>query len=300
MVHTDIKSDGWIERFLPAFLKPYAYLARLDRPIGIWLLLLPCWISIALASGGLQSMNKGDYVLLLLFACGAIVMRAAGCIINDLWDRELDKKVERTKGRPLAAGTVTPLQASLFLISLLFIGLLILQQLFFVTILLGFMAVPLIILYPLMKRITWWPQAFLGITFNFGALMGWSAVTGVVGLPALLLYAGGFFWTLGYDTAYAHQDKDDDIKAGIKSSALKLGNKSKKWVMVFYGLALLITALSFFVAEAGWLSILALLAPAFYFMPRLRNWVPDDHNESLALFKDNKNIGLLVFLASLL
>lgn len=300
MTHTDIKSDGWISRFLPAFLQPFAYLARLDRPIGVWLLLLPCWISIALASGGLAKMNGHDYYLVFLFAIGAIIMRAAGCTINDLWDRELDKKVERTQGRPLAAGTITVTQALFFLGLLMMTGLFILTQLSFVAILLGLMAVPLVILYPLMKRITWWPQAFLGITFNFGALIGWAAVTGVVGLPALLLYLAGFFWTLAYDTVYAHQDKDDDIKAGIKSSALWLGEKSKKWVCGFYLTALILTVFAFITAGAGIISILLALAPAAYLAPKLKSWDPDNHPLSLALFRDNRNAGLLVFLAALI
>lgn len=298
MTHTDIKSDGWISRFLPAFLQPYAYLARLDRPVGIWLLLLPCLISITLASGGLLKMNGHDYYLAFLFTAGAVIMRAAGCTINDLWDRELDKKVERTQGRPLAAGTITVPQAFAFLGILLVLGLMILLQLSFVTILLGLMAIPLVVLYPLMKRITWWPQAFLGITFNFGALMGWAAVTGVVGLPALLLYLAGFFWTLAYDTIYAHQDKDDDIKAGIKSSALRMDEKSKKGVVFFYITALILAILSFATAGAGLVSLLLLPAAALYLAPKLKNWDPDNHALSLALFRNNRNAGLLVLLAA--
>lgn len=286
---------------IPAPLKPYALLARLDRPIGIWLLLLPGWWAILLASGGLRSLNFYDLKLLALFGIGAIVMRAAGCIVNDLWDRNLDAQVDRTKQRPLAAETVGLLHACAFLSLLLLAGLAILLSIpSLVTILLGILAVPLIALYPLMKRVTWWPQVFLGIVFNFGALMGWSAVTGVIGAPAALLYLGGIFWTLGYDTIYAHQDREDDLRVGIKSTALKLGVHSKKWVVGFYAVAWLLIFSAFISAGAGILSGFALLAAAGHLFWQMMRWNPNNPMNSLDIFRSNRDFGLIVLAAALI
>lgn len=292
--HTDIKHDHPIIQNAPSFLKPYLMLARVDRPIGIWLLLLPSLWAIALAAGGISEMNLADYRTAMLFTTGAIIMRSAGCVVNDLWDKELDKKVKRTKQRPLASGLLTPKQAIIFLSILMFIGLIILLQMNLITFLLGVVAVPLIIVYPLMKRFTWWPQAFLGVVFNFGALMGWSAISGIIEPAAFLLYAGCILWTLGYDTIYAHQDKEDDALIGIKSSALKLGNNSKKWVKRFYigsGL-LIIGAVS--LSYKGPVAALYLI-PAFgYLVWILRNWDEEREESALQTFKNNRNYGLLL------
>jgi len=298
--HTDIKSDGWIEQFLIAEARPYAYLLRLDRPIGTWLLLVPGWWAIMLAAGGGPGINSFIFYTMALFWFGAIVMRGAGCIINDLWDRKLDRQVERTKTRPLAAGTISEKQAFVCLAALLLTGLLILWQMSLVTVLLGFMVFPMIILYPLMKRWTWWPQAFLGLTFNFGALMGWAAVNDVISLTAVLLYAAGFFWTLGYDTIYAHQDKEDDMRVGIKSTALKFGDNSKNYVTIFYVMAMLLLVLAFYTAGAGWLSVALLTLPAGHFAWQLKNWDSNDPENSLRIFKSNQDFGMLVLLAAIL
>jgi 4-hydroxybenzoate polyprenyltransferase len=292
---SDIVPGSRLLLVLPPLLRPYAVLARLDRPIGIWLLLLPGWWAVMLASGGVFHMNVVDWEIFWLFALGALVMRAAGCVVNDLWDSKLDRQVERTKIRPLASGAVSVKQAGIFLGILLFLGLLILLQMNFITILLGFLSLPLIVLYPLMKRWTWWPQAFLGLTFNFGALMGWSAVTGVVELPALLLYVGGIFWTLGYDTIYAHQDKEDDLLAGVRSTALKFGVKSREYVAMFYALAML------FFLGAGWsathsiFTVLFLLPAAWHFYHQIKTWNMADPASALLEFKSNRNAGLLIF-----
>lgn len=210
-------------------MSTYFRLMRLHQPVGIWLLLWPCWFSIALASDELPSAR-----LLALFALGAIVMRSAGCIINDLCDRDFDKQVERTKDRPLANGELKPSQAIATLFLLLSIAFVIAWALGTKVLFWSILALPLVATYPLMKRITWWPQAFLGLTFNWGALVGWVAVKGQIELPALLLYAGCIFWTIGYDTIYAHQDKADDIKIGVKSTAIKWGKQSKIFVTVCY------------------------------------------------------------------
>ncbi len=294
-IHTDIRKWKW-QKALPAFVQPYIYLARLDRPIGIWLLLLPAWWSIVLASGGVMAMNARDWKVFALFALGAVVMRAAGCVVNDIWDRKLDQRVERTALRPLAAGDVKIWQALVFLVVLLFIGLWVLVQMNIVTILLGILSVPLIAIYPLMKRITWWPQAFLGLVFNFGALMGWSAITATVQIPALILYAAAILWTLGYDTVYAHQDKEDDALVGIKSTALKFAEHSTRWVHGFYTGSWVLIAVALIMVQGVWASLF-LLPAAGYAAWQLRHWQSDDAASALAVFQSSRNYGLLILLA---
>lgn len=284
---------------LPDSYKPYAELARLDRPIGWWLLLLPGWWAIALAAGGGANMGLWAWYVALLFLIGAIVMRAAGCVINDLWDRDFDRQVERTRERPLAAGVLSPAQAFLFLGTLLFIGFAILIQLGMVTIVLGFLSLPLIVAYPLMKRFTYWPQAFLGLTFNFGVLMGWSAITGGVGLTAVLLYASGVFWTLAYDTVYAHQDKEDDGLAGIKSTALLFGEKSRLFVAGFALVSWLLLLAAFWWAGLNLSAGLILLAALAFLSFQIYRWQPDSAESSLAAFKSSRDYGLIVLAAAL-
>lgn len=294
--YTDIKLTGWQVNFLPEKLRPYGVLARLDRPIGWWLLLLPGWWSIVLASGGVGGMNAYSWYLMGAFLLGAIVMRGAGCVINDFWDRDIDKMVERTRGRPLASGAVSPKQGLVFLGVLLSGGALILFSMNIFTIVLGFLVLPLIVLYPLMKRITYWPQAFLGITFNFGALMGWSAVTGGLSLAPILLYIGGIFWTIGYDTIYAHQDKEDDALAGIKSTALRFDAQSKIWVSAFYMIALVFFAAAIFLHTLDAINLALLILPALHMGWQVMRWNMDDQDNSLQIFKSNKVFGL-IFLA---
>lgn len=295
MDFTDIRFD-LIER-LPLKARPYALLMRLDRPIGWWLLLLPGWWAIALAGGGVQGMSVWQWAMLVLFFVGAIIMRGAGCIVNDLWDRDLDAQVERTKTRPLASGAVTPWQAVAFLAVLLALGLFLLLQTSTITIWIGFLSLGFIIAYPYMKRITWWPQAFLGITFNFGVPMGWSAATGALDWPVLFLYIGAFFWTLGYDTIYAHQDKGDDEVVGIKSTALLFGQRSKKWVGGFYGVSWLIITIGAFIATDSVITYGLLILPGLHLLLQVLTWNPDDQASSLKTFKSNMICGLLFFLA---
>ncbi|MGB1077839.1 MAG: 4-hydroxybenzoate octaprenyltransferase [Bdellovibrionales bacterium] len=297
MTHTDIRKLPLIER-LPEKMRPFLYLMRLDRPIGTWLLLMPSLWSIALAGGLTYETVK----LALLFGVGALIMRGAGCVVNDLWDQDLDKKVERTKTRPLASGAVTTKQALAFLGLLLGFGLLILLQMNMLTIQLGAVSLLFVIVYPLMKRVTWWPQAFLGLTFNFGALMGWSAVTGAIELPAILLYVGGFFWTMGYDTIYAHQDKEDDELVGIKSTARLFGSHSKKWLVGFYALCsicLLYAVLLNAQELAPW--ALFPLLPAFALLVQQLKCVQlDDPVSCLKTFRQNRIFGALFLVGILL
>jgi 4-hydroxybenzoate polyprenyltransferase len=286
------RERGWIEH-LPERLRPYAVLARWDRPIGSWLLLLPGWWALALAPGG------PDLRLVALFALGAVAMRGAGCVINDLIDRDLDARVERTRQRPLASGRLGVPQALAFLALQSLVGLLVLLAFNRFAIGLALASLPLIVIYPLMKRITWWPQAFLGITFNWGALVGWAAATGELAAPALLLYAAGFFWTLGYDTIYAHQDKTDDALIGIKSTARRLGAATPRWLWGFYGVTLALLAAAGWSAGLGPGFYLLLVAVAGHFAWQIRTLELDEPRSCLRRFRSNRDLGLLVCLAIL-
>ncbi len=272
-----------------SFCKPYILLARLDKPTGIWLLLLPGWWGIVLAAGGWRGMDAHAWGIFALFGIGAVVMRGAGCVVNDLWDRELDKKVGRTRLRPLASGAASAFGASMFLILLLLAGLAVLLQMNFLTVCLGVLSLPMIAVYPLMKRWTWWPQAFLGLTFNFGALMGWSAVTGTLSWQAFILYAGGIFWTLAYDTVYAHQDKEDDALAGIKSTALRFGADSQKYVAGFFSACFVCL-----VVARGFPGCIFLAPAAAHLYWQMKTWKPDNAESSLRIFRSNRDFGLLV------
>lgn len=280
----------------------YVRLARLDKPVGIWLLLWPCYWALAMA----EEKGGSHLYYYVLFAVGAVVMRSAGCVINDMWDADFDKKVARTRARPIAAGEISQREALGFLAVLLVLGLVILLQFNAVTILLGFCSVPLIVLYPLMKRVTWWPQAFLGLVFNFGALMGVSAVSGDISFASVVLYASCIFWTLGYDTIYAHQDKEDDALIGVKSTALKFSDKPKVPVVIFYIIqALLLMGVLFGAGggtEAGFgagsgMAWLAGVVPVAFMVFVLWRWNPESTESSLRSFKANQIYGALVFLA---
>ncbi len=294
---SDIRTDHWSLRLAPAVARPYLRLVRFDRPIGTWLLLLPCWWSLALAAAATG--QPPDFRLALLFAIGALVMRGAGCTVNDLADRDFDARVARTAGRPIPSGQISVRRAVVFLVLQLAAGLMILVQLHPFAILLGVGALPLIFAYPFMKRFTWWPQAWLGLTFNWGALMGWAAVTGGLDWPPVLLYAAGIFWTLGYDTIYAHQDKEDDALIGVKSSALRLGTRTRPALAVFYAAATVLMAAAGLAAGLGWAYLLALAVVAGLFVWQVAGLDIDDPDDCLRRFKSNRHAGL-VLLAGLL
>ncbi len=297
---SDIDQQYWLLRRGHIALSPYIKLARMDRPIGTWLLLYPCWWSYAMAFKSTTSFaiaNWHDLWLAALFAIGAFVMRGAGCTINDLADRKVDAKVARTALRPLPSGQITPLQALIFLGALLLVGLLILLQFNNFTIWLGISSLALIVTYPFMKRITYWPQAWLGLTFNWGALMGWSAVTGSLSPPAFMLYAAGFFWTLGYDTIYAHQDKEDDALVGVKSTALKLGAKTKPWLVLFYGLTVALMAAAGYMVQFNWIYFAGLVVIAAHFGWQIITLDIDKADNCLFRFKANRHIGLALLAA---
>lgn len=247
----DIPVDHWIDRHVPARARPYLRLMRFDRPIGTWLLVLPCWWSVVLAGGARESTAGLTVGLMALFGVGALVMRGAGCTYNDIIDRDIDANVARTAVRPIPSGAVTPRRAAVLLAGLLVVGLVVLLQLNTFAIGLGAASLVLVLCYPFMKRITFWPQIWLGLTFNWGALLGWAAVTGRLEAPAVALYAAGLFWTLGYDTIYAHQDKEDDMRIGVKSSALALAERTRPAVAIFYALTVALTALAGLLAGLG-------------------------------------------------
>jgi 4-hydroxybenzoate polyprenyltransferase len=292
---TDIRAGGWVAR-LPAGWRPYALLARFDRPIGSWLLFLPGLWAFALAA---PSWVEG-LRLTVLFGVGAVAMRGAGCVVNDLWDRDLDRRVERTRGRPLASGAVSPRQALFFLAALCLVGLLVLVQLDRAAILLGFASLLPIVLYPLAKRVTNWPQAMLGLTFSWAAPTGMAAATGTLGAEALALWAAAFFWVLGYDTVYAHQDREDDARIGIGSTALFWGARTGPFLLACYGGMLALLAL------AGWLAGLSalfwpgLLLPAALLVRQAAALDIHDPAGCLRLFHSNREAGLAVALAFLL
>jgi 4-hydroxybenzoate polyprenyltransferase len=292
--HTDIDPRGWWQR-LPRPLHPYILLARFDRPIGWWLLLLPGWWVIPVVTGDTGRM----YELMMLFLVGAVTTRAAGCVINDLWDRRLDRQVERTAGRPLAAGTVGVGTAVGFLAMLGLLGLAVLVRLPGAAILTGIAALPLVILYPLAKRVTWWPQAVLGLTFSWGVPLGWAAAgmqpTPELPPPALLaIYAGSVAWVFGYDTIYAVQDMADDRAVGVKSSALGLGRHLKVGVAAAYCLAVLGLGGGFWllIGPGPWLGGLALMAVHLGW--QVRRLTADDPVGALRLFQSNRDAGLIL------
>lgn len=292
--HSDIPETSWFDRFAPAAVKPYLRLARIDRPIGTWLLLLPCWWSIALASPGWP-----DPWLFVLFAVGAVTMRGAGCTLNDMADRDYDKSVQRTANRPIPSGQVTVKQAFAFLVLLCFIGLAVLLQLNSFSILLGAASLLLVAVYPFMKRITYWPQFVLGLAFNWGALLGWAAVRGDLGWPAILLYAAGIFWTLGYDTIYAHQDKQDDLLVGVKSTALRLGDATRPWLGVFYAATMILLAASGYTAGLNWPFFALLSVCGVHLAWQVATVDIENPADCLMRFKSNRTFGLLVLAAIL-
>jgi len=291
----DAAPDNWVDRLAPEALRPWLKLGRFDRPAGIWLLLLPGWQGIALAAA--MNGRWPDPWLMVAFALGAALMRSAGCAYNDIVDRDIDAKVARTAGRPIASGRISVRQAWVFLAACSLAALVILLTLGLVAILLGIASLALVAAYPFMKRITWWPQAWLGLTFNWGALLGYAAAAAWLGWPAVLLYAGGVFWTLGYDTIYAVQDLEDDALAGVKSSARRLGRSAPTGVMIFYLFSIALVFAAGAVARLGPLfPLVAALYAVHLISQPLRLRIEDGHG-ALKLFNSNRDAGLILFAA---
>jgi 4-hydroxybenzoate polyprenyltransferase len=278
---------------LPRAMRPYASLMRVDRPIGTWLLYWPCAWSVALAG------VRDHWALFAWLLLGAFVMRSAGCVYNDIVDKDLDVRVERTRLRPLASGRVGVRSAWVLVIGLSLVGLIVLLQLGRVAQEVAMLSLAPVAAYPFMKRITWWPQAWLGLVFSWGALVGWPAVTGAFGLPALILWIGSIFWVIGYDTLYAIQDIEDDELVGVKSSARALGDRAKLGVGICYALALIGWVGAIWLVRPDPLAQLALLPAAIHLARQVAKADPADGAGALALFRSNRFTGLLLFLGFL-
>ncbi|NNM55794.1 4-hydroxybenzoate octaprenyltransferase [Acidocella sp.] len=292
---TDIHTGGWV-RHLPSWMLPYAILARFDRPIGAWLLFLPGLWSIIRGARGVGV----ALWLLLLFALGAVVMRGAGCVVNDLWDRRMDAQVERTRARPLASGALKPLDALVFLVLLGAVGLLILSRLDFPARILGVVSLAPVILYPLAKRVTWWPQVVLGFTFGWAAPMGYAAASGGFwSWSSLCLYAAAILWILGYDTIYAHQDREDDALIGVKSTARLFAHNTRGLLRVCYGGMILLLALAMALAGLNIYGVVLLALPAALLLRQILRLDINDPALCLQLFKSNREVGLAIGLAML-
>lgn len=291
----DAAPGNWVDRRAPSVVQPYLQLARADRPIGAWLLLFPCWWSLALADLA-RGRPYPDLWYLTLFAIGAFIMRGAGCAYNDLVDRDFDASVTRTASRPIPSGRVSAGQALAFAVLLSLIGLVVLLQFNTFTIWLGVASLGLIAIYPFMKRFTYWPQVVLGLTFKWGALMGWSAVYGRLDPAALVLYAGCVLWTIGYDTIYAHQDKDDDALLGLRSTALKFGESTHSWLGGFYSAAVLLWAVAGFLAGAHLIFFTALALVGLQLAWQVTTLDINDADNCLRRFRSNRDVGWAVFL----
>jgi 4-hydroxybenzoate polyprenyltransferase len=290
----DAAPGNWVDRIAPGTWRPYLRLARFDRPIGAWLLLFPCWWGQALAELSLGHAYPQPWYLVLFFV-GAFVMRGAGCTYNDIVDKDYDASVARTAARPIPSGQVSVAGAQMFLAVLCLVGLVILTQLNLFTIVLGASSLILVAIYPFMKRFTYWPQVVLGLTFKWGALVGWSAVTGSLAPAPLALYAGCVLWTVGYDTIYAHQDKEDDLLVGLKSTALRLGDATPRWLAAFYAGAVLLWGLAGAMAGARLAFFLALALVSVQFAWQVATLDSADPANCLTRFKSNQLVGWALF-----
>lgn len=290
----DAVRDHWVARLAPAWAKPYLRMARIDRPIGWWLLLWPCWWSAALAAIAAGAPWPDPWHL-VLFLIGAVAMRGAGCVWNDIVDRDIDAKVERTRLRPIPSGQVSVRQAAAFMAGLCLIGLLVLLQFNWFAVAVGFGSVAIVLVYPLMKRVTWWPQLVLGLAFNWGALMGWAAAFGALDLAPVLLYLGGIAWTIAYDTIYAHQDIEDDILVGVRSTARLFGGRTREMLALFYAVATILFGFAFAAAGGGWPAFLGLGVGAAHLAWQVATFRYDDPARCLTLFRANRDYGWILF-----
>jgi 4-hydroxybenzoate polyprenyltransferase len=295
----DAPSGNWVYRMLPPWLWPYAQLARWDRPIGWQLLLWPCMWSATLAAGLAE--RRGLFVggalvyHLVLYFIGAVAMRGAGCAYNDLVDHEIDDKVERTRSRPLPSGRVTRGQTKIFIVIQALIGLVVLLQFNWFSVVLGILSLGIVALYPFAKRFTDWPQFFLGLAFSWGALMGWAGIFGSLAFAPIVLYVAAVLWTIGYDTIYAHQDKEDDELIGVRSTARLFGDSTKVWLIGLYGATLVLMVFAFALASAGWIAFVGLLVAGGMFAYQIAVLDINDGAQCLALFKSNHKVGAIIF-----
>jgi 4-hydroxybenzoate polyprenyltransferase len=291
-------TGNWVDGLAPPFTRPYLRLARLDRPIGSWLLLMPCWWSVGLA--GMRAEHFPSLWHIVLFFIGAFAMRGAGCTWNDLVDRDLDGRVERTRSRPIPSGQVTVAEATAFMLAQALVGLLVLLQFNRFTVITGLCSLLVVAIYPFMKRVTYWPQIVLGLAFSYGALMGWPAAFGRLDWPAIVLYAGSISWVIGYDTIYAHQDREDDLLIGIKSTALLFGENTRPMLAAFYAGAVGLIGIAGLMAGGQLIFMLGLIAFAVHLAWQVVRLDIDDSAHCLKLFKSNRDAALILFGAMLL
>ena len=287
-------TGNWVDTHAPSWSRPYLRLSRLDRPIGSWLLLMPCWWSAALSAGVAHQLRPLPLTIALFFI-GAFAMRGAGCTWNDITDRDLDARVERTRSRPIPAGQVSVTQAFVFLVLQALVGLAVLLQFNRFAIVAGIASLVIVAVYPFMKRITWWPQVVLGLAFSWGALMGFAVTFGRIDLVALVLYAGSIAWVIGYDTIYAHQDTEDDALIGIKSTARLFGARTAPALAVFYAAAVLLIGVALALAGVGYPAWIGLAAFAVHLVWQISRLEIGDPALCLRLFKSNRDAGLLLF-----
>jgi 4-hydroxybenzoate polyprenyltransferase len=302
----DAQAGNWVDRLAPASWQPYLKLGRFDRPIGYWLLLWPCWWSVALAAGEapagwrfavMDGNGWPEPVLLVLFYVGAVAMRAAGCAYNDIVDRDIDRRVARTAQRPLASGRISVRQAMAFLVVAALVGLTVVATFNAFAIVLAVASLAIVACYPFMKRVTYWPQVVLGLAFNWGALTGWAAATGTLAPAPAMLYAAGIAWTLGYDTIYAHQDKEDDVLVGVKSTALKFGDTTRHWLAAFYVAMVIGLEAAVVISGIGvWFHVVMAVAIG-QLVWQVATLSIDSPADCLRKFQSNHLLGALVFAA---
>ncbi len=293
----DAVPGNWVDRYAPPAARPYLRLSRMDRPIGTWLLLIPCWWALAAAA---PALDLRFLWLFVLFGLGALVMRGAGCTFNDIADRDFDAKVARTRSRPLPSGQATVKQAVIWMVAQSLIGLVILLQLNGLAIWLGIASLGLVAIYPFAKRFTFWPQAFLGLAFNWGAIMGWAAAAGEIPLASPILYVAGIAWTLGYDTIYGHQDREDDDLIGVKSTSRLFGNDTRPWVIGFYSITWVGIGLAGWLSGAGLLFWPCLALAGAHFAWQVATLKIGDPIDCRTKFRSNRDAGLIILAGFLL
>ena len=289
-------TGNWVDTLAPPFFRPYLRLARADRPIGAWLLLLPCWWSAGLAAVAAGHRYPNPWHVFLFFV-GAFVMRGAGCTWNDIIDRNLDAQVARTRSRPIPSGQVSVRAAAIFLVLQALVGLAVLAQFNRFTVVLGIGSLAIVAIYPLAKRVTWWPQIVLGLAFSWGALVGWAALFARLDAPALLLYAGSIAWVIGYDTIYAHQDREDDVLIGVKSTARLFGERTRLALICFYSLAVVLIGLSGAAAGTGLVFAVGCVLFGAHLGWQIERLDIENPDLCLLIFKSNRDAGLILFTA---
>lgn len=295
-VVADAQRDNWVDRFAPEWLKPYARLARWDRPIGFWLLFWPCVFGVGLVAVAKPQLGY-DFVGVVLFFVGAVAMRGAGCTFNDIVDADIDAQVARTRSRPIPSGQVTRRQAALFLVLQALVGLAVLLRFNGFTIVVAVASLGLVAIYPFMKRVTWWPQLFLGLAFSWGALVGWSGIAGNLEAPAIVLYVGAILWTIGYDTIYAVQDIEDDALVGVRSTARLFGRRTRMMVGLFYLATFAAWGEALYLVGAGWISYTGLAVAGSILAWQVATLHAAEAGNALVRFKANHWVGLVLSLA---